>query len=407
MKLTDSLDWIESRQSELLEQLMQLSGMNSGTSNLSGLNKIADEFVSLFSPIADKLEILESDTLEQVDHEGNAGTKNYGKVLSFSKRPDAPVKVLLCGHMDTVFSEEHQFQSPERVSEDSIRGPGVADMKGGILVMLTALQAFEQTADCSKLGWQVLLNSDEETGSHGSAKFLQAAALEADAGMIFEPALADGTLAGARKGSGNFTLVVHGRAAHAGREFSKGRNAIVALTDAIVRLAALTDSDKGVTVNIARVSGGSAFNVVPDKATCQLNVRCHTPEDQQAIAGQMQAIVSELNQQSDSGFELFGKFSRPPKALSSANLLLMDWAKQCGLSLQLDVRFKDTGGCCDGNNLAAAGLPNIDTLGVRGGQIHTDQEFMLIDSLTERARLSLLLLNKLASDGEQLVAAGK
>jgi len=403
MSVSDSVNWIDSRQDILVEQLMHLSEINSGTNNLAGLNKVSAEFVSLFSPLADEVEVLESQQADRVDIEGNAVTETFGSILSFTKRASAPFKVLLCGHMDTVFPQDHPFQVPERVDQATMRGPGVADMKGGILVMLTALEAFERAHQDGQIGWQVILNADEETGSHGSSRILEAAAGTAHAGMIYEPALADGSLAGARKGSGNFTLVAHGRSAHAGREFTKGRNAINAIANAIPKLANLTDIDKGITVNIARVSGGTAFNVVPEKAVCQFNIRCLLPADQEALVARLDTIVKQLNQGDDCRLELTGLFSRPPKTLSPANLLFMNWATECGQSMDIDIRFQDTGGCCDGNNLAAAGLPNIDTLGVRGGHIHTDQEFMLIDSLMERAKLSLLLLSKLNSEGEQLL----
>ncbi len=403
MILQDSVNWIDSRQDSLVKQLMGLSEINSGTQNLAGLNKISTEFVSLFSPLADEVEVLESQPSDRVDIEGNAITEKFGSMLSFTKRASAPFRVLLCGHMDTVFPADHPFQAPERIDQKTMRGPGVADMKGGILVMLTALEAFEREQSDAKIGWQVILNADEETGSHGSSRILEAAAGTAHAGMIYEPALADGTLAGARKGSGNFTLIAHGRSAHAGREFTRGRNAINAMTKAIPKIADLTDIEKGITVNIARVSGGTALNVVPEQAVCQFNIRCLLLSDQAALAERLDTIVDELNQSEDCRFELTGKFSRPPKTLSPANQLFMKWAAECGQLMDIDVRFKDTGGCCDGNNLAAAGLPNIDTLGVRGGHIHTDQEFMLIDSLPERAKLSLLLLNKLEGEGDQLL----
>ena len=141
MSMQDSVNWIDSRQQVLFEQLMQLSEINSGTQNLAGLDKIAAQFESLFAPLADEVEVLESRPLDRIDIEGNAITESFGKVLSFSKRATAPYKILLCGHMDTVFPADHLFQSPERVDPGTLRGPGVADMKGGILVMLTALES--------------------------------------------------------------------------------------------------------------------------------------------------------------------------------------------------------------------------------------------------------------------------
>lgn len=397
------LSWIDSRKDFLLEKLMQLSAINSGTGNLAGLHDTQNALGSLFSPLADEVKIEDSISVERTDYLGVSSEQHYGKIISFSKRERAPFQVLLSGHMDTVFPLEHDFQSPEKIDDGRLKGPGVADMKGGILVMLTALEAFESSPLSNDIGWKVVLSSDEEAGSLGSSAILKRAAENAHAGMIYEPALADGTLAGARKGSGNFTLVVRGRTAHAGREFEKGRNAIVALSAVISQISALTNLKQGVTVNIGRISGGTAVNVVPDLAVCQFNVRCPQPAQLEDFDRNLKAIVGEQNARDGIQLTLSGGFTRPPKTLSKSTQLLMDWTRQCGASLATSIQFRDTGGCCDGNNLAAAGLPNIDTLGVCGANIHTDQEYMLIDSLTERAKLSFKLLERMASEGDRLI----
>lgn len=407
IKHADARAWIAANEKAMVDQLLHLSAINSGTGNLQGLAKVCEEYHQPFSELADSIELLKSKPLQRVNHLGQSFSEEYGDIISCVKRPDAPFQVLLVGHMDTVFPKDHPFQIPNIVDETTIHGPGVADMKGGILVMLNALRAFEQNQTNNQLGWRVILNADEETGSHGSADLLHLAAKGAHAGLIYEPALADGTLAGARKGSGNFTLVAKGLAAHAGREFTKGRNAIVLMAEAAQTLAKLSDIERGITVNVARVSGGTVFNVVPDQAVCQFNIRCDTVEDQKALATKLAEIVAELNERDGFSVELSGSFSRPPKVITGANKLLMNWVVECGQSIDVDVKFKNTGGCCDGNNLAAAGLANVDTLGVLGAHIHTDKEYMLTQSLVERTELSYLLLDKLSREGEQIVAAKK
>lgn len=404
MDLQESFRWIESERESLLARLCELSAINSGTGNLPGIARVRDVFAADLNSHSGRLEVVPSATAQRANLNGELITESYGDMLDYRLRPEAPIQVLLVGHMDTVFPAEHHFQSPQVQDGSVLKGPGVADMKGGILVMLTALKAYESFAGSDQLGWRVILNADEETGSHGSAEHLMQAAKEAHAGMIYEPGLTDGTLSRARKGSANFTLVAKGVSAHAGREFEKGRNAIVALAHAMTRLAALSNSEQGLTVNIGRIQGGTALNVVPDNAVCQFNVRCWLREEQDAFLQHLQELVQDLNLHSDCQFSLHGGFSRPPKTISPANQLFMEWAVDCGRQLSEELRFADTGGCCDGNNLAAAGLPNIDTLGVQGGHIHTDQEFMLIDSLTQRARLSLLLLDRLSRQGEDLLA---
>ncbi len=403
MSQTAVENWIAAQREPLLERLTQLAAINSGTANVAGVNRIGAEFAALFEPLCDSRELLPSASAQRASIAGEMVTEHYGDIQSFVKRPEAAIQVLLVGHLDTVFPVDHHFQQPQILDDARLGGPGVADMKGGILVMLTALQAFEQLPQSKNLGWRVILNADEETGSLGSAAVLEAAARQAHAGLIYEPAMADGTFSRARKGSGNFTLIARGLAAHAGREFTKGRNAILLLSRAIDSVAALTDVAQGITVNVARISGGSAFNVVPDTAVGQFNIRCQSPAQQKQLAQQLHDIVSTLDGSDGVSLSLSGQFTRPPKVLSAANRLLMDWTVELGESLQMQISFKDTGGCCDGNNLANAGLPNIDTLGVAGAHIHTDQEFMLMDSLTERAQLSLRLLDRLAREGEQLL----
>ena len=407
MSFKESCKWIDSRQEDLLNNLMRLSEINSGTSNLEGIKTVADYFRSYFSGTADSISEIQSQSREHTDISGNKIKEEFGNLLSFKKRTEAPIQVLLAGHMDTVFPLSHSFQTPKKLDENTLLGPGVADMKGGILVMLTALQAYEASNHSNQLGWRVILNADEETGSHGSAETLEAAATTADVGLIYEPALADGTLSRARKGSGNFTVVATGQAAHAGREYEQGRNAILGLYYAAQKLEQLTELENGITVNIARISGGTAFNVVPAAAVLQFNVRCQSVDQQHELEAKMKAVIHETAQQSEVALEISGGFSRPPKSISPANQLLMDWVVESGKQLDIDVQFKDTGGCCDGNNLAAVGLPNVDTLGVLGGQIHTADEFMLINSLTERAKLSLNILQKISEEGDRLQALSK
>ena len=363
-----TLAWIEQSAPEMLERLVAWSGINSGTQNVRGLNTMADQIRALFTPLASDSQAIALADAEQLGDDGCIHRVEYGPLSTFSKRPDAPVQVLLTGHMDTVFPEHSSFQTAQQIDANTLHGPGVADMKGGLLTMYLALAAWEQQPDAELLGWRVVINPDEETGSLASAPYLSRYAKQAVLGMVYEPALADGTLAGERKGSGNFSLRVTGRSAHAGREFHLGRNALVALADVLGQLHALNSQaqqrHQGVTVNIGRVQGGGPVNVVPDTAVAHFNVRMANHSAQLWLHERINAIVTEANQTEGIRVELFGGFTRPAKVSTPAQRLLCQWLCECGDRLQVPVTFKATGGCCDGNNLAAAGLPNIDTLGV-------------------------------------------
>ncbi len=201
----------------------------------------------------------------------------HGRHLHLTVRPTAPVQLLLTGHMDTVFATDHAFQETRWIEDGVLNGPGVADMKGGIAVMLAALKAVERSAVSDRLGYEVVINSDEEVGSPASAALLARAAAGKRAALTYEPAaLPDGTLAGARPGSGNFTMIVRGRSAHAGRNPEDGRNALLAAADLALKLDQLKRD--GLTVNPSRIEGGSPSNVVPDFAMLRVNLRPRTPE---------------------------------------------------------------------------------------------------------------------------------
>jgi glutamate carboxypeptidase len=283
------------------------------------------------------------------------------------------------------------------LDEDTINGPGTADMKGGILVMLEALRALEQSRHKDNLGYTVVLSPDEEIGSPASAALLTQYGALADLGMTYEPALADGSLSGARKGSGNFSLVIRGKAAHAGREHHLGRNALVAAGQAIQALASLTGQREGLTINPAKIEGGGPSNIVPDLAIIRFNVRMTLPEDADWVMDQFTQIAKIVDVQDGITAELHGGFTRPPKPMAPPNARLFEMTRAAGAALGLDIRWRDTGGVCEGNNLWAAGCPNVDTLGVRGGSIHSSEEFAILSSFVERARLSAVLLLKFAS----------
>ncbi len=392
------LDRLSAAQPAMLERLLAWSAINSGSEHLEGLTRMHDALEQAFAGLApDTLESLALAPQTVIDARGELRQRPLGRALRLRKRMDAPLRVLLVGHYDTVFGAEHPFQMPRMLDGNTVNGPGAADLKGGLVVMLEALRALEASPWAERLGWEVLLNPDEEIGSPGSAPLLAESAARNHLGLVYEPALADGTLAGSRKGSGNFSVVVRGRAAHAGRDHALGRNAVVAAARFIGAIAELSGGLPGVTVNPARLEGGGPVNIVPDLAVVRFNVRVASFEEQHWVEAMLADIVAAANREEGFSVALHGGFGRPPKVLDALNTALFELVADCGRSLGLEIRWKPSGGCCDGNNLAAEGLPNVDTLGVRGGEIHSEREFMRVDSLAERARLSALLLMRLAA----------
>jgi glutamate carboxypeptidase len=202
--------------------------------------------------------------------------------------------------------------------------------------------------------------------------------------------LPDGTLAGARGGTGNFTIVIRGRSAHAGRNPEEGRNAIVAAARITLELAQLGSDD--ITVNPARIDGGGPNNVVPDLAMLHVNFRPRAHAAIERTGAAMRAIAERIAAEQEVNVEVHGSFNRPPKPIDDGAAALFETVRAAGADLGLCIGWRATGGVCDGNNIAAAGVPVVDTMGVRGGAIHSPDEYMLIDSLPERAGLSTLTI---------------
>jgi glutamate carboxypeptidase len=386
------------RAQPMLQQVEQWSAVNSGTRNLGGLAEVAEMLVAAFGKLPGKVTLVEGDTAESVGSDGSVAVLDYGRHLHLRVRPDAPVQLLLTGHMDTVYPVDHAFQSLTMRDDGSLNGPGVADMKGGLAVMLAALTAVESSPLAARIGYDVVINSDEETGSFSSTALIRHCAQGKLAALTYEPALPDGTLAGARGGTGNFSIVVTGRSAHAGRNPEEGRNAVVAAADLAVRLHAARGD--GLAVNPARIEGGGPNNVIPDHAVLRLNFR---PADHAAIAraqALLDTTIAAVAAHHDVTIALHGSFNRPPKPIDEGAAKLFDLVKACGADLGLDIGWRATGGVCDGNTIAACGIPVVDTMGARGGAIHSPDEYLIVDSLPERAALSALTILRIAEKGQ-------
>jgi len=381
----------------MLDQVLAWVAVNSGSRNLGGLERMAELLADAFSALPGVLRLENPAPVESVDAAGKTVQIKHGRHLHLSVRPTAPVQLLFTGHMDTVFALDHPFQEARWLEDGVLNGPGAADMKGGIAVMLAALKAVEKSKAAERVGYEVVINSDEEVGSLASAPLLARAARGKRAALTYEPAaLPDGTLAGARPGSGNFAIIVHGRSAHAGRNPEDGRNALLAAADLALRLDALRRD--GLTVNPSRIEGGSPSNVVPDLAILRVNLRPRTPEIETDTKRQIDTLVAAVAAERDVKIDLRGEFGRPPKPMTREAEALFELVRKAGADLGQDIGWKASGGVCDGNNIAACGVPVVDTMGVRGGKIHSKEEFLITGSLAERASLSALTILRLAAE---------
>ena len=385
------------RAAPMLAQVERWVAVNSGTRNLDGLATMAGLLADAFAALPGELALAEPAPVGMVDTSGTVQSLAHGRHLHLRVRPEAPVQMLFTGHMDTVFPADHPFQTASWLPDGIFNAPGAADMKGGLSLMLAALRAVEATPAAARFGYEVVINSDEETGSFASAALIAQAAQGKVAALTYEPALPDGTLAGARGGTGNFSIVVRGKSAHAGRNPRDGRNAVVAAADLALRLSQLMTED--LSVNPARIEGGGPNNVVPDLAILRVNFRPASSDAIQRTGAAVQALAADIAAAHDVSVHVHGGFNRPPKPLDPGAERLFGLVKQAGADLDIPVAWKATGGVCDGNNIAACGVPVVDTMGARGGAIHSQEEFLIPDSLPERAALSALTILRIIEKG--------
>jgi glutamate carboxypeptidase len=379
----------------ILARTLEWAAVNSGTANLDGLAAMAGHLADAFAALPGEVRLVDPAPVEKVNASGQLQQVGHGRHLVLSVRPQAERRVILTGHMDTVYPLGHPFQTSTWLDADTLNGPGTADMKGGLALMLAGLAAYEQAGPT--LGYDVLVNSDEETGSLSSAALIAHLAQGKLAALTYEPGLPDGSMARARPGSGNYAAIVTGRSAHAGRNPQDGRNALVAASDLALRLAA--GVREGLSINPARIDGGGPNNVVPELAILHFNLRPRTPE----LATTAQALIDEAVAQVSAAHEVHihvhGHVSRPPKPITPGTQALFGLVGKAAADLGQPMRWQDTGGVCDGNNIAACGVPVLDTMGVLGGSIHSPQEFMIASSLDARARLTALVMHRLDLQG--------
>lgn len=315
----------------------------------------------------------------------------------------AGVRMLLSGHIDTVHDPVGEFQTLSDEVDGIRRGPGCADMKGGLIVALTALESLH--AQRVAVRWSFALNADEETGSFSSAAHLQTLATKHDIGLVLEPAAAEGKFVTARAGSAQFRIDAFGRAAHAGRDAAHGISAVAALCAAITQVLATSDPSIGRTVNIGPLQGGEATNIVPAHAVAWGNARYQSDEQRAAIDRALAAIETAGGETSADALALAYSLprvrvqtihNRPRKPATAAVQVIADVALAVAADCAVDAGTTATGGVSDANVLQAAGLACLDGLGVRGGNLHRGDEFIVTASLVERATVLAILMNRLA-----------
>jgi glutamate carboxypeptidase len=295
-------------------------------------------------------------------------------------------RFLMLGHLDTVYPEGIAAERPLRQEGDKLIGPGVGDMKGGLLVAMYAMRGLQLAGFDSFKELSIFFGCDEEIGSPVGKKFYSPLVQKSDAVLVLEGARANGNIVSARKGTGEYTIRVHGHSAHAGVEPEKGAHAILELAHQIVSLHKLNGIAPGVTVSAGIVSGGTRTNVVPDEAQVVLDVRATDPEGSRIVDQAIRETIAEIHVPR-TRVELEGHFGFPPMAKTPAIALMAEWAKELAGEIGFTVQDESTGGASDANNVAQFGVPVLDGLGPVGGLDHSPDEYIERSSIIPRTRL--------------------
>jgi len=370
---------LDKRKEEMLSLLERLVNIDSGTYLKAGVNRVAEGLLPNLHQLGFGIE-----RISQPD---------FGDHL-FARKGGASGKRLLCvGHMDTVFPEGETKRRPFRTEGEKAYGPGVADMKGGIMVLLFALNVLmEVHSDLYRnLDLTVFLNSDEEIGSPASTPYIIREAKAADTVCVFEPARPNGQVVIKRKGVGKYSLSVHGRAAHAGAQPELGVSAIEELARTILELHALTNSDDGLTVNVGVIGGGSRANIIADQAYAEIDVRVKDKAHIDRVREEFDRICHPQKQ--GIRMELTGGISFPPMLKTERSLELLGLIQEAGRELGVDIGEIPSGGGSDGNTTSYY-APTIDGLGPQGTRAHSQDETVIVPTLIERSAVFVLFIEK-------------
>jgi glutamate carboxypeptidase len=370
------LDYCQAELRPMLECLRQTVEIESPSNCKPGVDRLARFLAGKFRQCAGKVHLVEHPVA------GSALLAEFwGSKLD-------PKPILLLGHLDTVWETGTLAQMPFRLRGGRAFGPGILDMKSGIVIGLWAIRALQALRISPTGPVHFFLNSDEEVSSVAFRKVILAEAQGARAVLVLEPAAAGGALKTARKGVGEFKITVHGRSAHAGVNPAAGVNAISELTRQLITVESMARPRQGLTLNIGRIEGGTRSNVVPERATAWIDVRIPRLEDEAVIE---QRIHGLRPYHPETRLEIEGGINRPPMERESAAALFRK-ARALGRAMGMHLTEASTGGGSDGNFTAALGIPTLDGLGAVGDGAHARHEHILIRELPRRAALLAGLL---------------
>ena len=368
MQAKETADYFETQRPQMISDLRAWVEMESPTSEKSLVDEFGRAVAAKFAELGMSIEWKEE------EHRGNHLIARWGSRHGH---------LLLIGHLDTVWEPGTLKRLPCEINDEIGRGPGIFDMKAGLMIALYALRLMrEQKLDQYPITF--LATSDEEEGSAGSRQLIEQEAGSAVAAFILEPAGPNNSLKTKRRGVGRYTVEAHGLAAHAGVEPEKGINAIEELAHQLIEVQSWNRLRSGISVNAGLIRGGTRTNVIPDHAEAVIDVRCDAMEDVKWLSEQFSGLTPKKE---GARITVTGGVERPPLERTEKVLRLYEQAKQIGVSMDYSLSEFWTGGGSDGNLTAALGVPTLDGMGAEGGGAHAFSEHILTASLPKRAAL--------------------
>jgi glutamate carboxypeptidase len=390
IEMPTETEFIQNSYAKFLQDLQALVSVDCGTANKAGVDRVGEWVGERCTTWGWEIERL--------------AQSEYGDLWKARLRGKGGGRIMLLGHMDTVYPDGTAAARPMTFEGNKLLGPGVCDMKGGLLIGMYALRALQQAGFDDYEEITFFFSSDEEISSEVSKPAYLAAAQGIDAALVLESARPNGNIVSSRKGSGNFRLHVTGRSAHAGVEPEKGVNAVVELCHRILNLQKLNGLAPGVTVNVTVIGGGTASNSIPESAWADVDVRVLDRQGAQSVRKALMDMIAQPSEVAGAQVRLDGDFYYPPLERTPAVAFLAGLARQSAAALGLQVGEAATGGASDASNLAALGVPVLDGLGPVGGMDHSPEEYILPESIVPRTAMLAGLIRRILAAREQLTA---
>jgi glutamate carboxypeptidase len=371
-------DYFQANREKIIEQIRQLVEIESPSFDVEGSKNVADWLIENYSDFS----------FERIKAE-NVGEHLLINPQSAIHNPQS--KIFLLGHTDTVHPRGSKQKNPTRIEDDKFFGCGIFDMKANVVVMFEVLKALKVFNLTPSKSIKILLSCDEEVGSKTGRPLVENEAKDAEFCLVFEPS-ANGKCKTGRKGTGMFKLKTHGKPAHAGLEPEKGASAILEISKQIIEIHKLNDLEQGTTANVCTIKGGTTSNVIPEFASCEIDVRFTKMSEAERVLSSLKSLNSFDEKVK---LELLGEINRPPMERSEAVVKLYERAKSIAKSMDYELGETQVGGASDGNFVGAMGIPLLDGLGLAGDNAHRLDEFIYVSDIPKRATLLAKLLLEL------------